>query len=77
MGFIPTRRAARLLLLAGFAVGAVLARPVPAAAQHGRHDQAEGGHDQGRHLGWSKNGQSGLAGSTYQQRSGGWAGQQG
>ena len=38
---------------------------------------SRGGHDQGRHLGWSKNGQSGLAGSTYQQRSGGWAGQQG
>jgi hypothetical protein len=65
VGFIPTRRVARLLLLARFAVGAALGRPVPAAAQHGQHDQAEGGHDQGRHLGWSKNGQSGLAGSIY------------
>jgi len=72
MDFIPTRRAVHLLLVAGFAIGAGLARPAPAAAQHGQHDNGEGGHDQGRHLGWYKHGQPGIAGPAFQQRSGAW-----
>ncbi len=51
MAFLPIRRVAHLLLLAGVAFGAVLAQPEPAAAQGEPHGNAGGAHDQGRHLG--------------------------
>jgi hypothetical protein len=51
--FIPALRAAHMLA-AMFAVGTVLATSSPTLAKHGEREVFEGGHDNGRHLGWYK-----------------------
>jgi EAL domain-containing protein (putative c-di-GMP-specific phosphodiesterase class I) len=62
--FIPAFRAAHLLA-AMFAVGTVLATSAPAVAKHGEREVSEGGHDNGRHLGWYKHGRPAFADPAY------------
>jgi hypothetical protein len=71
--FIPALRAAHLLA-AMFAVGAVLATSAPAAAKHGEREVFEGGHGNGRHLGWYKHGRPAFADPAYSRYSGNWVG---
>ena len=71
--FIPAFRAAHLLA-AMFAVGTVLATSAPAVAKHGEREVFEGGHDNGRHLGWYKHGGPAFADPAYPRYSGDWGG---
>src|SRR4029077_18622847 len=60
-----------------FAVGTVLATSAPAVAKHGEREVFEGGHDNGRHLGWYKHGGPAFAGPAYPRYSGDWGGRRG
>jgi len=71
--FIPAFRAAHLLA-AMFAVGTVLATSAPAVAKHGEREVFEGGHDNGRDLGWYKHGGPAFADPAYPRYSGHWVG---
>ena len=70
--FFTTRRACHLLLTTVFTAGAALMIPAPAAAKHGEGGGSEGGHDQGRHLGWYKHGGPGSIDRGYSGYSGAW-----
>jgi hypothetical protein len=72
--FFTARRACHLLFAAVFTAGAALTIPAPAAAKHGEGGGSEGGHDQGRHLGWYKNGGPPSFERGYSGYSGAWVG---
>ena len=74
MDFFTARRACHLLLAAVFTAVAALVIPAPAAAKHGEGGGSEGGHDQGRHLGWYKHGGPAFIERGYSGYSGAWGG---
>ena len=76
MNFIPAHRSAHLFLAATFAAGAALTVPNPAAAKHGGSGEDDGGHDQGRHLGWYKHGGPAFTDRAGPQYSSAWTGRQ-
>jgi hypothetical protein len=72
--FMPARRAAHVLLAAVFTAGAMLATPMPAAAKHGEREGFQSDHDNGRHLGWYKQGGPALAYPGNSMYTGSWVG---